>query len=93
MRSKLNKLRIIPSDVCTDEEFLRRANLDICGTLPTLEEYHAFVNDKDEKKRDKLVDELLSRKEFVEIWVMKWAELLQVRTINNRVAYKPMLRY
>ena len=41
--------------------------------------------DTDPHKREKLVDELLQRKEFVEIWVMKWAELLQIRTIANRV--------
>ncbi len=32
------------------------------------------------KKREKLVDELLGRKEFAEMWVMKWAELLQIRS-------------
>ncbi|MDB4614238.1 DUF1549 domain-containing protein [bacterium] len=91
--NKLRKLRIIPSDVCTDEEFLRRASMDIVGTLPTIEEYEAFMADTDPKKRDKLVDDLINRKEFVELWVMKWAELLQIRTINNRVTTKPMLRY
>ncbi|MHC4877267.1 MAG: DUF1549 domain-containing protein [Planctomycetota bacterium] len=89
---KLNKLRIVPSDICTDEEFLRRASLDICGVLPTVEEYNAFMADTDSKKREKLVDELIGRKEFVELWVMKWAELLQIRT-TNQIAYKPMLRY
>lgn len=90
--NKLNKLRIVPSGVCSDEEFLRRASLDICGTLPNVEEFSKFIADKDPKKRDKLVDELINRKEFVEVWVMKWAELLQIRT-TNQIAYKPMLRY
>ena len=93
INAKLSKLRILPSELCTDEQFLRRAYLDITGVLPEVEEYNKFLTDQDPKKRDKLVDELLNRKEFVEVWVMKWAELLQVRTINNRVAYKPMLRY
>ncbi len=90
--NKLRKLRILPSGVCTDEEFLRRASLDIVGVLPSVEEYARFMEDKDEKKRDKLVDELLNRKEFVEVWVMKWAELLQIRT-TNQISYKSMLRY
>ncbi|NQV24323.1 MAG: DUF1549 domain-containing protein [Rhodopirellula sp.] len=90
--NKLRKLRIVPSEVCSDEEFLRRAYLDIIGVLPTVEEYTGFVEDKDEKKREKLVDQLLSRKEFVELWVMKWAELLQIRT-TNEISYKSMLRY
>lgn len=90
--NKLRKLRIIPSDVCTDEEFLRRSYLDVVGVLPTVEEYTRFMGDQDPKKRDKLVDELLNRKEFVELWVMKWAELLQIRT-TNQISYKSMLRY
>jgi len=92
MHEKFRKLRINPSEVCTDEEFLRRASLDIAGVLPTLEEYDQFKQDMDAKKREKLVDNLLNRKEFVELWVMKWAELLQVRT-TQQIAYKPMLRY
>ena len=90
--SKLKKLRIIPSDVCSDEVFLRRAYLDICGVMPTVEEYHRFMDSKEPKKREQLVDELLDRKEFVELWVMKWAELLQIRT-TNQISYKSMLRY
>ena len=91
--AKLKKLRIVPSELCSDEIFLRRAHIDICGNLPTLEEHNAFVTDKDPQKRDKLVDELLSRKEFVDIWVMKWAELLQIRSDNNQVSYKNTLLF
>lgn len=93
VHNKLRKLRIVPSGICTDEQFLRRVSLDICGVLPTRSEYEAFLANKDPKKREKLVDDLLGRKEFVEMWVMKWAELLQIRTVANRVTYKPMLRY
>ena len=92
MHKKFKKLRINPSDVCSDDQFLRRATLDITGVLPTTEEFAAFMSNNDPKKRDKLVDDLLSRKEFVEIWVMKWAELLQIRT-TRQVSYKAMLRY
>ncbi|MAG93281.1 MAG: cell surface protein [Planctomycetaceae bacterium] len=93
VHNKLRKLRIAPSDVCSDETFLRRATIDIIGKLPTVDEYHRFVKDTDPKKREKLVDDLIGRKEFVEIWVMKWAELLQIRTVNNQISYKAMLRY
>ncbi len=92
IHNKLRKLRISPSEICTDEEFLRRVYLDIAGVLPTMEEYSRFMTSTEEKKRDLLVDELLERKEFVEIWVMKWAELLQIRT-TQQVTYKSMLRY
>ena len=89
---KLKKLRINPSDLCTDEEFLRRVSIDICGVLPTEEEYYAFMTDADPQKREKLVDSLLDRKEFVEMWVMKWSELLQIKS-SNQVSYKSMLLY
>lgn len=92
MNAKFRKLRIHPSELCTDEQFLRRVSLDICGVLPTVEEYHAFMADKDPKKREKLVDQLLERKEFVEMWVMKWSELLQIKT-SQQVSYKAMLLY
>ena len=93
VHAKLRKLRITPSEVCTDEEFLRRVFVDITGTLPTSEEHATFLADETPDKRAHVIDELLNRKEFVEIWVMKWAELLQVRTVANRVEKKPMLRY
>ncbi|MEM9016797.1 MAG: DUF1549 domain-containing protein, partial [Verrucomicrobiota bacterium] len=96
IHDKLHKLRILPSGLCTDEEFLRRAHLDLVGQLPTVEEFHAFVADKDPEKRAKLVDRLLDRKEFTEMWVMKWSELLQIRSDNNinlGISYKSALLY
>ena len=93
VHDKLRRLRMNPSEVCTDAEFLRRVFVDVTGTLPSSEEYEKFLADDDPQKREKVIDQLLNRKEFVDMWVMKWAELLQVRTINNRVAKKPMLRY
>lgn len=92
IHAKLQKLRIQPSDVCSDAEFARRVTLDIAGMLPTVEEYEAFLADSDPRKRERLVDQLLQRKEFVELWVMKWAELLMIRT-TQQITYKPMLRY
>jgi len=90
--AKLLKLRILPSDICTDEEFLRRVTIDIAGVLPTEEEYTSFTADTDPQKRAKLIDRLLERKEFSEIWAMKWSELLMVKS-SNQVSYKSMFLY
>ena len=90
---KLKKLRISPSDVCTDEVYCRRVYLDVVGLLPTPEESQNFAASTGPDKRAKLVDELLGRKEFAEIWVNKWAELLQVRTVQNRISHKAMFLY
>ncbi|MBX7103479.1 MAG: DUF1549 and DUF1553 domain-containing protein [Gemmataceae bacterium] len=92
VHDKLKKLRITPSEVCTDEVFLRRVTIDITGLLPTVEEYDRFMADPSPDKRAKLVDELLSRKEFAELWVLKWAELLQVRS-GDQVSPKAMVLY
>jgi hypothetical protein len=92
VNNKLKKLRIAPSDLCTDEVFLRRASIDIIGVLPTIEEHNRFMSSTAPNKRELLVDELLGRKEFAELWVLKWAELLQIRS-SNQVSYKAMLLY
>ena len=91
---KLKKLRIAPSGPCDDATFLRRAAIDIAGLPPTVLEYERFMKSTDPAKRAKWVDELLERKEFSEIWVSKWAEMLQVRTDPNRnVSQKAMFLY
>jgi hypothetical protein len=89
---KLNKLRMLPSGLCGDEEFLRRVTIDITGLLPTEQEYHEFMADASPDKRARLIDRLLERKEFSEIWAMKWAELLMVKS-TNQVSYKSVFLY
>ncbi len=91
--AKLKKLRVIPSEICSDKEFIRRVSIDVCGIVPTAEQVIAFENDENPDKRSRLVDRLLGRKEFVDIWVMKWSELLQIRSLNNLVSYKAALLY
>ncbi|MBN9519790.1 DUF1553 domain-containing protein [bacterium] len=75
---KLELLRIPPAGQSTDAEFVRRVYLDVCGILPRAEETAAFVADRDPKKREKLIDQLLDRPEYVDYWAMKWSDLLLV---------------
>ena len=91
--AKLKKLRLVPSAVCDDATFIRRAYLDLTGTLPTPEQTCAFLADSDTAKRGRLVDGLLCRKEFADLWVMKWAELLEIRSRENVVYPKGALLY
>ncbi|WP_425615310.1 DUF1549 domain-containing protein [Anatilimnocola sp. NA78] len=74
--AKLQSLRIPPSPRCDDATFLRRAYLDTIGTLPTLPETQAFLADSSSDKREKLIDHLLGRPEFVDFWTNKWGDLL-----------------
>ena len=77
---KLNKVKVIPSGLCDDSEFIRRVYLDITGLPPTADEVRKFTKDgRDAKvKRDELVDQLVGNREYVEHWTNKWADLLQV---------------
>jgi hypothetical protein len=75
---KLRQMQIVPSDLCSDEEFVRRVYLDVLGALPTPAESAAFLADTDPAKRAKLVDALLERPEYAEFWALKWADLLRL---------------
>lgn len=92
VNAKLKNLRIAPSATCTDEVFLRRIFIDLTGMLPSVEEYKTFMANKSADKREQLVKDLMERKEFSELWVLKWAELLQIRS-SNQVSYKATLLY
>jgi hypothetical protein len=70
-------LGLAPSPDCTDAEFIRRASLDIIGTLPTAAETRAFVEDKAPDKRAKLIDSLLERPEYATYFAIKWADILR----------------
>jgi hypothetical protein len=76
--SRLQKLRMNPSELCSDSEFLRRAYLDLIGMLPTPEETRKFRAEVRPDKRAKLIDALLERPEFADTWALKWADLLRV---------------
>jgi hypothetical protein len=91
--AKLASLRIAPSGICDDETFLRRATLDLVGLVPTIEEREAFLADPSPDKRGRVVDQLMTRKEFVELWVMKWSEILQIRSQGNDVSPKAAILY
>ena len=75
---KLQLLRIPPSPPASDAEFLRRASLDAIGVLPAPEEVRAFLADGDPLKRERLVDRLLARPEFVDYWTYRWSDLFLV---------------
>jgi hypothetical protein len=76
---KWQQLGLVPSEVCSDEQFLRRLSLDLTGTLPTPAQVVAFVNDKDPQKRNKLVDRLLDSPEYAYYFANKWADILRVK--------------
>jgi hypothetical protein len=78
-QNKWHDLGLVPSDLCSDEQFIRRLRIDLTATLPTPAEVQAFVADKDLHKRDKLVDRLLDSQEYSYYFANKWADVLRVK--------------
>ena len=80
--AKWNRMKIAPSELCTDDEFVRRIHLDLTGLPPRAEKVKAFAADKrpTREKRDALVDELLKSPEYVDHWTNKWSDMLQVNS-------------
>jgi hypothetical protein len=89
---RLKFMHLKPSKLASDEQFLRRVTIDLIGQMPTEKEFNDFVADTSVDKRERCIDSLLERPEFRDIWVMKWAELLQIRT-NNGVSSKALKLY
>lgn len=80
VNEKLQQLQILPSGLCSDDEFLRRAYLDVTGRLPTPEETQAFLNDVTPEKRVRLVDQLLDSPDYASFWTMKLADVLRANS-------------
>jgi len=81
---KWRELGLMPSAPCTDGQFVRRATLDVAGTLPTAEQVRAFVADTSPTKREALVDALLETPEYADFFAVKWADVLRVKRGSNQ---------
>ncbi len=86
---KLKQLQILPSELCTDEEFVRRVHLDVLGELPSISESQAFLADQEPNKRARLIDALLARPEHADFWALKWSDLLRLRSSKVSAAGVP----
>lgn len=77
--AKLQRMKIVPSSLCTDAEFIRRVSFDLTGVPPTAERLRTFLADPTDSrvKREKLVDELIASPSYADYWANKWADLLQ----------------
>jgi len=78
--AKWKQLGLAPSDACSDAEFFRRIHLDTLGIVPTREEVETYLADRRPDKRDRAIESVLSRPEYIDYWTNKWGDLLR----NNR---------
>jgi hypothetical protein len=88
--AKLKTMGIVPSGLAGDATFLRRAYLDVLGTLPRPDEVRAFLADADPHKRAKWIDKILDRPEYADYWALQWADVLLVNRdkLGNRGAFE-----
>jgi hypothetical protein len=76
--ARLKALHLFPSATAGDLEYVRRVTLDLTGALPTPADARKFAADADPGKREKLVDALMARPEFIDFWTYKWSDMLRV---------------
>jgi len=88
---QLEQLQIRISDPADDATFLRRVYTDVIGRIPTSEQAREFLDSDEPNKRERLVDELLRRPEYIDHWANQWADLL--RPNPYRVGIKAVLNY
>lgn len=74
VQTKLDKLQIVPSDLCSDADFIRRASLDVTGVLPSPDRVKQFLEDPSQDKRTRLVDELLDDAGYAAWWATRLSD-------------------
>jgi hypothetical protein len=89
--AKWQQLGLVPSDLCTDQEFIRRVTLDLCGKLPTTDEVRAFLADRRPDRRARLIDRCLDSRDYAAFFAMRWGSILRNTTqaggLSERAAY------
>jgi hypothetical protein len=81
--SVLSDLRIPVSATASDAAYLRRVTLDLTGRLPEPATVDSYLNDTLSDKRNRLVATLLTSDAFTDHWTLKFARLLQIRSLPN----------
>ena len=77
--ANFKRLGLAPANQCSDAVFVRRAFLDVIGTLPTAQEAWQFLQDKTPGTRAALIAKLLEREEFADYMALKWSDLLRIK--------------
>ncbi|HRA88434.1 MAG TPA: DUF1549 domain-containing protein [Planctomycetaceae bacterium] len=92
--AQLQRLNLKPSPRCSDEVFIRRVFLDTIGTLPTSSEVREFLADESADKRDRVIESLLRRPEFIDFWTYRWSDVLLLNgTTVNPVAINAFYKW
>lgn len=90
--AKLRQLGIVPSELCSDADFLRRLSLDLTGSLPAPQEVRQFLADGKSDKRTRKIDELLSRPAYAAWWTTRLTDWMGNGEANGPVGGEQGLR-
>ncbi len=96
--AKWKRMKVLPSAICSDSDFLRRVYLDLTGLPPVPDQVRKFLADSRDSriKRDEVIDKLIGNPDFVDYWTNKWADLLQVNRkflgVEGALAFRNWIR-
>lgn len=76
LAARMREMDISAADLADDATFLRRAYLDVLGTIPSAEVARAFVASRDKAKRGQLIEKLLASEAYGEAWGVNWYKWL-----------------
>lgn len=68
--------KLAPREVASDEVFLRRAYLELTGSIPSVAEARDFLESTSASKREQLIRTLLDDKRYAEHTARQWARTL-----------------
>ncbi len=91
--AKLKRLNMVPSDLASDAEFLRRVTLDTIGALPSPKDVRDFAADTRADKRAQKIDELLAHPLHAALWATKFSDITGNNTaaLENPQQFQPKL--
>lgn len=85
---KLKRFRVMPSDLSSDAEFLRRVCLDLTGTLPPPGRAREFLASRNPGKRKELIETLIQSPEFIDYWTFRFDDVFRVAVFSNGIMPK-----
>ncbi|MDG2388529.1 MAG: DUF1549 domain-containing protein [Planctomycetaceae bacterium] len=80
----LETMKVHPSAVTSDEDFLRRVSLDLTGVPPTAGEVTLFSFNPSSQKRAELIDQLLASDAYADNWSRYWRDVIFSRATDER---------
>jgi hypothetical protein len=77
MLARWKKLGLVPSELCSDSEFIRRLYLDLLGRLPAPAEARTFLADRRPDRRARLIDRCVEDRDYAAYWALRWGSILR----------------